>query len=462
MRRIPIPIQSARTASLPVSPQRLVNMYAEPAPQSAKDAVYLRPSPGLTLYATCGEGPIRGIQLLDSGHGPVLYVVSGRKVFSLGYPSGITNQIGSIEGDGPVTMAVNRTQLVFTSGGHGYIIENGVLNEITDADFQPPSSVTNLDGYFIFSREGDDQFFLSDLANGNQYDPLAFATAEARPDALVRAFNFNRQLWLFGTETIEIWYNSGESPFPFVRASGQYIERGLQAAGSVAVLGEQLFYLGSDLKVYVGGTAISTPTLEYEIGTYGPRVTGSAVGMAWTLGGHQFYSLKFPGRSCFVYDVTTRLWHERESYGRDAWRGGCHYHLAIDSVDFIGDDTDGRVYMLDTSVSTEAGEPIRRVMVTPPLFNERDRFVQHCLELDCEMGLGLSTGQGSDPQISLRISDDGGKTWGAERWRGIGAQGQYRNRVRWNRLGQTYTRTFELAFSDALPLSVHGLYAEVG
>jgi hypothetical protein len=42
-----------------------------------------------------------------------------------------------------------------------------------------------------------------------------------------------------------------------------------------------------------------------------------------------------------------------------------------------------------------------------------------------EVGNGLATGQGSNPQIGLEVSRDNGKTWGAQMWKAIGAIGAY-------------------------------------
>lgn len=70
------------------------------------------------------------------------------------------------------------------------------------------------------------------------------------------------------------------------------------------------------------------------------------------------------------------------------------------------------------------------------------------LELLMEGGHGLIEGQGSDPQVMLRFSRDGGKTWGTELWRSGGAQGAWNTRVRWNRMGQYRNGVVEITVSD--------------
>ena len=77
--------------------------------------------------------------------------------------------------------------------------------------------------------------------------------------------------------------------------------------------------------------------------------------------------------------------------------------------------------------------------------NERQFF--RSFELDLERGLGTS-GQAEDPQVMMRMSNDGGKTWGIERWRSAGKTGEYRRRVHWERLGMSRRRVFEVVMTD--------------
>ena len=59
-----------------------------------------------------------------------------------------------------------------------------------------------------------------------------------------------------------------------------------------------------------------------------------------------------------------------------------------------------------------------------------------------------------NPQVTLRSSNDGGKTWGNERSVSAGAQGDYRTRVRFRRLGISRDRVFEMSVTDPIPWRV--------
>jgi hypothetical protein len=91
--------------------------------------------------------------------------------------------------------------------------------------------------------------------------------------------------------------------------------------------------------------------------------------------------------------------------------------------------------------------------------NNLKRSAQHSLQLDCESGTGLNDGQGSDPEVMLRFSDDGGHTWSNEHWSKMGKIGQYFKRVFWRRLGMTLKlrdRVYEVSGTDPVKMVIVG------
>jgi len=91
--------------------------------------------------------------------------------------------------------------------------------------------------------------------------------------------------------------------------------------------------------------------------------------------------------------------------------------------------------------------------------NNLKRTAQHAMQLDCESGVGLNLGQGSDPQVMLRWSDDGGHTWSNEHWVSMGKIGGYGRRAIWRRLGMTQKlrdRVYEVSGSDPVKVSIIG------
>jgi len=97
---------------------------------------------------------------------------------------------------------------------------------------------------------------------------------------------------------------------------------------------------------------------------------------------------------------------------------------------------------------------IRRLRRAPHVANENVRIFYRKFELDLERGVGLASGQGSDPEVMIRLSRDGGHTWGEPQVMSAGAMGAYTQRVIARRLGQARDTVFEVTVSDPVAWSL--------
>lgn len=453
-------VQSYQSRSLDLSAQRLVNLYAESAPADAKAPVSVFGSPGIRTFATAGVGPIRGMHVMGS----VLYVVSGTALYSVTAAAVATN-LGSIAGVGRVSMADNGTQLCIVNGAQGYIYTtSGGLVQITDPDFQAADTVTYQDGYFIFSRAGTGQFFISALNDGTAYSATDFATAEGNPDNLVAVKSNHRELCLLGEKTMEFWFNSGDT-FPFDRISGSFQERGCAAAHSVADEDNTLFWLADDLTVRRAEgyrpVRISTHAMEDAIEKY--TNVSEAFGFFYTIGGHKLYHLTFPNQATWVYDIATGMWHERESFGLSHWRANSY--ASVYGTHLVGDTESGTIGELDLDEFQEYGSTMQGIATSAPIAkasSDKRRLFMSRFELDIESGVGLTTGQGSDPQVELDWSDDGGHTWSNRKpWRSMGALGKRRTRLIWRRMGSFRERVLRVTVADPVKRAFIAAHADI-
>lgn len=112
------------------------------------------------------------------------------------------------------------------------------------------------------------------------------------------------------------------------------------------------------------------------------------------------------------------------------------------------------------SYTTETWIP-RRQRRAPHLSREQLWNFYSQFQLDLEAGVGLTTGQGSDPQIMLRWSDDGGHTWSDEHWVSAGDRGHYKHRAIWRRLGRSRDRVFEVTVSDPVAWNLLQAFLQV-
>jgi len=464
--RVPLPIVGPkRTArALVANPQRAVNLYPVPEGPGAKHGATLYPTPGLTLAKSVASGAVRsdGIEF-----GSEMYWVAGASLYRLDALLSAT-AVGSLSTvAGWVSMAAGRAYLMLVDGVDGYTWDGTTFAKITDADFPAsPTSVTYLDGYFIVSAQGSDQFHISANEDPTSWNALDFASAEADPDDLVAVAATHQDLYVLGARTTEVYYDSGDPDFPFERHANGVIELGLEASASVTIAEGTLFFLartdvGGKLVVMLSGftpQVISDDDIAWEIGQLSS--TDDAEGFVYRQAGQTFYVLTFPAAAkTFVYHVEAGAWHERTSPDLSRWRarGHCYFN----GKHYVGDHSAGKLYELDNAVYTEDGSSVARTRRTQIYHADRRRIEIDRVEVELEAGVGLTTGQGSDPQAMLRYSRDGGKTWSRELWRPIGKRGEYDARAVWNRLGIARDLVLEITVSDPVPVRILGGYAEV-
>jgi hypothetical protein len=452
---VPIPFwtQHYEARSRTTTAERLVNWYLEPNPQNAKFPFTLYPTPGLTLLTTVGDGPIRGVLRMEDD----LYVVSGSRLYRI--ESDLTeHDIGEVKGAGNVYMATNETHVLIVTPQISYAAN---ASGIVQTPEQNMVGAAYQDGYGISGKRGTEQFYISDLDDLTGWTATEFSSADALADELVNLVSLHRHLMILGKETIEWWANAGVADFPFVRVPGGFAEIGCRAPGSVAKIQNTVFWLGNDNQVYVAvgfqPQPISPPGISRLIEQRPSPQT--ALAFVYSQEGHTFYVLNFSDMT-LVYDLSSKLWHRRESMDQNRWRANCY--ARVWDKDVVGDYQNGKIYELDLDVFTEDGETIRREADSAPVHVRGELAIMHELFVDMETGVGLDgDAQGSDPDLMVSFSDDGGRTWGTEITAKAGKIGEYDTQVRLFGLGQFRQRVIRIAISDPIPANIHGAWANM-
>jgi hypothetical protein len=373
----------------------MVNLFPEAIPEGGKEPGFLNRAPGLKLLANMGDGPIRGLWQFG-GYG---YAVSGETLYKIDSIWNV-NPIGTVAGSsGPVSMSDNGTQLFIACNGPSFIYNSLTLAfaQITDPDFPGAVTVGYLDGYFVFNEPNSQRLWITQLLDGQSIDPLDFASAEGSPDGLVSILIDHREAWLFGTNSVEVWYDSGATDFPLTPVQGAFNEVGCIAAFSVAKLDNGIFWLGADARgkgiVYRanGYTAqrVSTHAVEWQIQQYGNL--SDAIAYTYQQDGHSFYVLIFPSaNTTWVFDVATSLWHERAAFINGSFtrhRSNCQMSFSNEVV--VGDHELGNIYAFDLDVFSDAGAAqkwLRSWRALPTGQNDLKRSAHHSLQLDAETG----------------------------------------------------------------------------
>lgn len=451
--------------SLPFDAQRTINLFPI-LDEYGKETAALYGTPGKSLFATLGAGPIRGEFKSANGRA---FAVSGTNLYEIDVNGNETNRGSLVGSSGTVSMAEGTTQLAICDGVnlYSFTYSSNTFTKVSDIDL--PTSVgyvTNIDGYFVVNENNTGRFYISALNDVTDWDALDFATAESSPDILICPINAVGQLWLFGSKTTEIWTNTGAA-FPFARISGAVMEQGILAKHTALELDNSVFWVGADefgqgIVYRANGFTpqrISTTPIEKRIQE--STDVENLTAFAYQEEGNVFYVLTGGGlETSLVFDLTTGLWHERAFFNDDGEfeQDLAANHMFVFGKHLVGDRRNGNIYEQKLSYYTDNGEEIVRDRVYTHISDEDRRIRFSSLDIGFEVGVGLQSGQGSDPLVSFRLSKDGARTWTNWVTKSIGKVGEYSKKVTFRQLGIAEQITFNIRITDPVKVAITGSY----
>lgn len=409
--------------------QRMLNVYAIDTPPSDYGQVLYKGAAGLREVVNLGQ-PIRAM----GEFGGMLYAAANNRLWQISATGGAV-PLANVPDDPVMMMDGNGDTVLITSttGVTAYAPGTGTVSGVTG--LAQASSVAYIDNFAIFTEPNSGRIWVSDVGDLDNVDGLSFATAETDEDDVVRVFVDHREIWVFGRDTVEIWYVSGGADLPIARANEASMEKGCAAALSVQKVSNTVFWLGSDRVVYgADGYApkmVSNEALNVILAGMTPQELEDVTSMTWSEEGREMYALNLPGRAAWVLDTANGSWWERGT-PEGPWRGTCSAKAYLN--DYIG-GSDGRIYQVDLNHFTDGDDPILREMISGPVGDGSRRLQHRYLRAD----MGRSTGGLS---VSLDVSDEG------DAFRPLGGRvisdDQSRKRTQWNNLGQSRWRTYRL------------------
>lgn len=463
---------SYTTRSIYQDDQECINFYPEIDPtksQAERGIVALYPTPGLVTEITFPiPAEIRGMRALSGLQYAI--AVCGNRVYRIAQNLTYT-QVGTLTtSTGPVSITDNimtvqglTAYIVDGVNRYYYVVGTNTFVQLppSDGPWQGATVCDTVDNYVIYNEPNTQNWSSTDL--GSPLSTAAwFGSADGSPDTLVSLIVDHRQVYLLGEVTNEVWTDVGTQivgllTFPFQRVSGTASQNGIGAAFSVARFAETFMFLSRDtlgtatIGIMAGYEYKRLSTHAVENSLVGVDVT-DARAWAFQIEGHEFYVISFPQADLtWVYDLATQQWFKWLYW--DSATATYHRHrgqncIAFANKNLVGDYENGKIYSLDFDTYTDAGNPIRRLRRAPHITTDLQRQYFEEFQIQFQPGVGLTTGQGSNPKAMLRWSNDGGSTWSNEHWVSIGQQGRYTNRAIWRRLGWARDRIFEVAVSD--------------
>lgn len=445
--------------SVAVNNQLTQNCYVITAPGN-RSGVALIGSPGTDLFSSI-SGACRGFEVM----GGMLYAVFGNALYSVS-SAGTATSLGAITGSGRADMAQDGTNLVIVTGygSTGYVYSAaGGLVAISDADFPGAETVEYTGGYFVFHSTGD-AWFISEVNSATSYNALDVAANDGENIKTIR--EDHREAFIFGERNTRVWINTGNVDFAFERNDSVEIERGTFARWSVAKDDNTLFFLGDDLVVYrmEGYTPIRVSDEGAEAELAKLLIAGhkadleNAWAYSYTDHGHKFYVLTVPSRLTIVFDIATGTWHSRKHWDYET-------HHSFDYAFVYGKHliggVDGNVYDMSRAYHDDDGTTLKRIRRSQ-VFSQDDRRLRWKeVKVIMNVGEGLVSGQGSDPEIMIRWSNDYGRTWSSERQLSIGQAGDYTKSVTTRHCGSSRNRIVEISQTDPVPFEIIDAYAVI-
>ena len=428
--------------------------------QDASGRLVLYPAPGYALLAAAGPGPVRsnGVRWKDDS-----YFVSGDKLIKRDLNNIIT-EVGTLATtSGYACIAAGHLSLAVVDGSKGYKWDGTTFSEITDPDLPECDFVEWLQRYFIYTKKGTGDFYISAIGDPATIDGLDFENAEARPDNLQRAIEHGGDLLLIGEYSSELWHNTGNPAFPWEPYIGAVYQWGTSSPHSAAKFRGWLYILaqtetgGYSIIKTAGGQVqkISTPAMDKVIAGY---ETETAYGCAYELNGRGYYKLVFPDDGVtYVYDDVDGQWHERSTKDVAIMPMGHAYH---GGKHIFGDYKSHKLFELDTDLYTDDGKPITRIRRAPRIEADGREMVVHAVEVQMEPGAGLATGQGEEPVIWLKYTFDGYK-WSHELHGTPGKIGEHDNRCVFRALGSGPMFACEIGASDPVNWTIVNAWADI-
>lgn len=439
--------------------ERLINAYAEMMGDGRDARMRVRMSPGLTAFSTSSDDiGCRGAIL----SGDYLYVVFDSGAYKID-SAGARTAIGHISGTGPVTMALNKVgQIgVVNKLGRYYVIDTATdtIQQVNTSDIGEFNSICFIGQRFALTLP-DGSFYITEPNDALSINGLNQADAEGSPDGLVGGTELGNELYLLGTDTIEVWADTGAPPpgTPFARQGSSWINKGCRGIQTVVHADNTIFWIDKDWKVLRNdsyrGERVSHEGVERDIKrafANGLEVRGGS----YSIDGHDFIVYSCADFT-WALDLKERRWHERKSKNLNRWKADVFVNAFGKWL--VGTIDDGNLYEIDMDTTLEGSDLMVTIARSVFMGEAPDRANIYSAEIDFITGRASLTGTvpQTNPRWELRYSDDGGAEWTNPRQLELGTQGQYSYRCIATRLGRTGSkagRIWELSGSDPHPRS---------
>lgn len=371
-----------------------------------------------------------------------------------------------------VSFATDGDRVFMAGGGKiSYVSSTGTLTELAAPD--APTTVSQLaylDGYILAITGTDKKFWWSDVNDGTSWTATNFASSAGNPDNTIAIRVVQRQIYLFGSATTEIWENDGNSPFS--RIPGGLIEIGCAAKNSPVRQNNSLIWL-SDKRQFVRFTGTDT---EFISSRYDKEIAEFAsvsdcVGATVVKGGQEYCLFYFPTQKrTLAYNPAIDDWsewgtwipetlewapYEFTSVARDV-QSGQVYVGKPSAVGITCLSLDSRT---DYPSAVPAGTSFKFLRTTGHIDHGSSKN-KRLEELRFRARRGAASSSITSTILMLRYRNDGDSTWSPIREIDLGAVGDTNHHIRLKRLGMYRSRQWEISATDNMRIVLSNAEAD--
>lgn len=399
-----------------------------------------------------------------------VFAAGGGEVYQLSYVSNtpiitaLTAGTPLLNTGTPVSFANDGTNVYVCNGGRiVYTPLSGTPAYINDPD--APTSATQiayLDGY-ILAIDQTNKFYWSDVNAGTSWTSTSFASAAGSSDFNVALKVFNREIYLLGQKSIEVWENDGTTPF--TRIPGGFIESGCSAAFSVLADENYLYWLDDNRRlVRFTGKSIERLSTKYDREFQRLARVSDCIAYKIPIDGYVFFVFTFPfDNKTFVYNQTVDDWSEWGAWDYptalyNRYIGNCYTYAEKWGLHLIGRKDKRIVSQISRSYYQDDTDVIRVSRTTGHIDNGTLK-TKRCDELRfrAKRGAGLSSGT---PKIMIRYKLDN-QRWSNVAEFSLGNVGEYDIVVRDRRRSIYKTKQYEFSATDAVDIVFSGAEEDI-
>jgi len=334
-----------------------------------------------------------------------------------------------------------------------YMAETGNTIELSVPNAPTKSThVAFIDGYLIANEVGTRRFKWSNVNDSLAWGAASFASAEGAPDEITAIVVKNREIYLFGSQSVELWESSGDTAV-FSRVPGGFIQVGCSAPTSILYTDNFLFWLSDDATfVRYGGGGVEKVSSPYDKVLQDFTTVEDCIAYRIDVVGRTFLLFNFPTENrTLVYNATNDNWTEwgkwnSDTTAYDRFLGHCHCYCKGIRTNLIGSREHSEIYTLKEVNLTDDGDEVRFATLSGHV-DHGSSIRKRNNKFRMRAKRGASVEASGESSIAIRWCDNG-KFWSREHSISLGSQGPQEILIALEPRGVYNTRQWEIVASD--------------